>query len=58
MKMITGLIDMSAGHIFFNGQPIQDDLIAYKRSMGSTVGRCRYCPMFAAATGRFTEAPK
>jgi ABC-2 type transport system ATP-binding protein len=40
MKMITGLIDMSAGHIFFNGQPIHDDLIAYKRSMGSTVGRC------------------
>jgi ABC-type multidrug transport system ATPase subunit len=27
MKMITG-------HIFFNGTPIHDDLIAYKRRMG------------------------
>jgi ABC-2 type transport system ATP-binding protein len=34
MKMITGLIDMSSGHIFFNGQPIHDDLIAFKRHMG------------------------
>jgi ABC-2 type transport system ATP-binding protein len=34
MKMITGLIDMSSGHIFFNGEPIHDDLIAYKRRMG------------------------
>ena len=34
MKMITGLIEMSAGHIFFEGKPIQDDLIAYKRRMG------------------------
>ncbi len=34
MKMITGLIEMTAGHIYFNGTPIQDDLIAYKRSLG------------------------
>jgi ABC-2 type transport system ATP-binding protein len=34
MKMITGLIEMSAGHIFFEGKPIQDDLMAYKRRMG------------------------
>ena len=34
MKMITGLIELSAGHIFFEGKPIQDDLIAYKRRMG------------------------
>jgi ABC-2 type transport system ATP-binding protein len=34
MKMITGLIEMSAGHIFFEGKPIQEDLIAYKRRMG------------------------
>jgi ABC-2 type transport system ATP-binding protein len=34
MKMITGLIDMTAGHIFFDGKPIHDDLIAYKRRMG------------------------
>jgi ABC-2 type transport system ATP-binding protein len=25
---------MSSGHIFFNGKPIHDDLIAYKRRMG------------------------
>ena len=34
MKMITGLIDATSGHIFFNGNPIHDDLIAYKRCMG------------------------
>jgi ABC-2 type transport system ATP-binding protein len=34
MKMITGLIEMSAGHIFFEGKPIRDDLMAYKRRMG------------------------
>ncbi len=34
MKMITGLIEMTSGHIFFQGKPIQDDLIAYKRRMG------------------------
>ena len=34
MKMITGLIEMSAGQILFQGQPIQDDLITYKRRMG------------------------
>jgi len=34
MKMITGLIEMSSGAILFDGQPIQRDLIAYKRRMG------------------------
>jgi ABC-2 type transport system ATP-binding protein len=34
MKMITGLIEMSQGQILFEGKPIQDDLIAYKRRMG------------------------
>ncbi|MGH9497214.1 MAG: ABC transporter ATP-binding protein [Candidatus Sulfotelmatobacter sp.] len=34
MKMITGLIEMTSGHIFFQGRPIQEDLIAYKRRMG------------------------
>ena len=34
MKMITGLIDVSSGDIFFDGKPIHDDLIAYKRRMG------------------------
>jgi len=34
MKMITGLIEMTSGHILFKGKPIQDDLIAYKRRMG------------------------
>ncbi len=34
MKMVTGLIEASAGHIFFEGKLIQDNLIAYKRRMG------------------------
>jgi len=34
MKMITGLIETSEGEIFFQGKPIQDDLMAYKRRMG------------------------
>ena len=34
MKMITGLIEASAGHIFFEGKPVQDDLLVYKRRMG------------------------
>jgi ABC-2 type transport system ATP-binding protein len=34
MKMVTALIDMTAGHILFQGKPIQDDLMAYKRRMG------------------------
>jgi ABC-2 type transport system ATP-binding protein len=34
MKMITGLIERTAGHITFNGKPIQDDLFAYKRRLG------------------------
>jgi len=34
MKMITGLIEMTTGAILFQGKPIQDDLMAYKRCMG------------------------
>jgi ABC-2 type transport system ATP-binding protein len=34
LKMITGLIEMTSGAIFFEGKPIQDDLIAYKQRMG------------------------
>jgi len=34
MKMITGLIEMTLGQITFQGKPIQDDLIAYKKRMG------------------------
>lgn len=34
MKMITGLIEMTAGEILFRGEPIQRDPIAYKRCMG------------------------
>ncbi len=34
MKMITGLIEMTSGQILFQGQPIQHDMIAYKRRMG------------------------
>src|SRR6476661_4987362 len=34
MKMITALIEMSAGQILFDGAPIHRDLIAYKQRMG------------------------
>jgi ABC-2 type transport system ATP-binding protein len=34
MKMITGLLEMTSGEILFRGRRIQDDLIAYKQSMG------------------------
>jgi ABC-2 type transport system ATP-binding protein len=34
MKMITGLIEVTLGHILFEGKPIQDDLFAFKRRMG------------------------
>jgi ABC-2 type transport system ATP-binding protein len=34
MKMITGLIERTYGQILFNGQAIEDDLVAYKRRMG------------------------
>jgi len=34
MKMITGLIEKTAGEILFRGKPIEDDLIAYKRQLG------------------------
>jgi ABC-2 type transport system ATP-binding protein len=34
MKMITGLIDKSAGEILFDSAPIQSDLIAYKQRLG------------------------
>jgi ABC-2 type transport system ATP-binding protein len=34
MKMITGLIEASGGTIFFEGQPIRNDLIGYKQRMG------------------------
>ncbi len=34
MKMITGLMEMSAGEILFDGRRIQQDLIGYKQRMG------------------------
>ena len=34
MKMITGLLEMTAGEILFDGIPIRRDLIAYKQRMG------------------------
>jgi ABC-2 type transport system ATP-binding protein len=34
MKIITGLIESSRGEVLFDGQPIQRDLMAYRRRMG------------------------
>jgi ABC-2 type transport system ATP-binding protein len=34
MKIITGLIEATSGAVFFDGNPIQGNLIAYKQRMG------------------------
>jgi len=34
MKMITGLIPMTSGHILFDGKLIQQDLMGYRQRMG------------------------
>ncbi len=34
MKMITGLLQSSAGHILFDDKPIESDLMAYKQRLG------------------------
>ncbi len=34
MKMITGLIEMTFGQILFEGKPIDEDIMGYKRRMG------------------------
>jgi len=34
LKMVTGLIDRTYGQILFDGQPIETNLVAYKRRMG------------------------
>jgi ABC-2 type transport system ATP-binding protein len=34
MKMIAGLIGTTSGKIFFDGQPIQRDLLGFKKRMG------------------------
>jgi ABC-2 type transport system ATP-binding protein len=34
MKMITGLIERTAGEILFRSKPIQDDLMGYRRRLG------------------------
>ena len=34
MKMITGLIDLTSGHILFGGRPIQKDPVSYRSRMG------------------------
>ena len=34
MKLITGLIGVTSGDILFQGQRIQQDLIAYRHRMG------------------------
>ena len=34
MKMVTGLIEASSGQVLFQGKPIHDDLVGYKRRLG------------------------
>jgi ABC-type multidrug transport system ATPase subunit len=35
--MIAGLLEPIVGEILFNGRPLRDDLIGYKRRMGYVV---------------------
>ena len=34
MKMIAGLLEPTVGEILFDGRPLQEDVIGYKRRMG------------------------
>jgi ABC-2 type transport system ATP-binding protein len=34
MKMITGLIEQSSGEILFEGQPVREDVMGFRRRMG------------------------
>jgi ABC-2 type transport system ATP-binding protein len=34
VKMLTGLLEPTAGHIFLDGQDIRSDLVAYRRQLG------------------------
>src|SRR5262245_41576907 len=34
VKMLTGMIEPSAGEVLFNGHPTRDDLAAYKQQIG------------------------
>src|ERR1700678_4726171 len=34
MKMITGLIERDSGEILFEGKPIEENIMTYKRRMG------------------------
>jgi ABC-type branched-subunit amino acid transport system ATPase component len=48
LKMINGLIEMTFGHILFEGKPIQDDLISYKRRIVLAVS---FAPIEMVALG-------
>ncbi len=34
VKMVTGLLEPTRGHVLFNGEPIESDLLGFKRSLG------------------------
>src|SRR6202521_3577651 len=34
VKMLTGLLEPSSGHIYFHGQDVRQDLLAYQRRIG------------------------
>ena len=60
MKMITGLLEMTAGKLLFDGRPIQEDLIGFKRRLGyvpeepylyNHLSGCEYLTMVAQLRG-------
>jgi ABC-2 type transport system ATP-binding protein len=50
MKMISGLIEATSGHILFEGKVIHDDLMADKRRIGAHFAHCQLGPAHHAAS--------
>ncbi|HZS53620.1 MAG TPA: ABC transporter ATP-binding protein [Bryobacteraceae bacterium] len=62
VKIITGLMEPSRGHVFFNGTDIQQDLAAYKRLLGYVPEEANLYPFlsgleYLALVGRLREMP-
>lgn len=62
VKIITGLMEPTRGHVFFNGKDIQEDLAAYKRLLGYVPEEANLYPFlsgleYLALVGRLRGMP-